>query len=87
VARRSPALGFESQRKVLGTGLFQERMEREAGSIWRQIGGPRKLVEMGVVSLNELQFLLGRIEAGTADVRSIHRMWLLLSLEGWVRSR
>jgi asparagine synthase (glutamine-hydrolysing) len=87
VAQRSPELGFESQRKVIGTGLFRERMEREAGSLWKKTGGPRALSDMGVVDANELQFLLERIEGGRAEVRAIHRMWLLLSLEGWVRSR
>jgi hypothetical protein len=44
------------------------------------------LDEMGVVGAYEVQFLLERIEGGRADVRDIHRMWLLLSLEGWVRN-
>jgi hypothetical protein len=87
VAKRCPALGFESQRKVIGAGLFRERMERETGSIWAQIGGPRVLAELGIVGVNEIQFLLGEIEDGKADMRAIHQMWLLLSLEGWVRSR
>jgi asparagine synthetase B (glutamine-hydrolysing) len=86
VARRCPELGFESQRKSLGTGLFRERMQREIGFLWRQFGGARVLDEMGVVGAYEVQFLLERIEGGRADVRDIHRMWLLLSLEGWVRN-
>jgi len=87
VAQRSPELGFESQRKVIGTGLFRERMERETGSIWRRIGGPRILAEMGVVDANEVLFLLESLEGGKVDVRAVHRVWLLLSLEGWLRSR
>ena len=87
VAQRSPALGFESQRKVIGTGLFRERMDRETGSIWRRIGGPRMLAEMGIVDANEVLFLLESLEGGKVDVRAVHRVWLLLSLEGWLRSR
>ena len=87
VARRCPGLGFRSQRKVLGTGLFQERMRREAGSAWRRLGGPRALAEMGVVGADEVQFSLGRTEAGTAGVRAVHQMWSLLSAEVWARAQ
>ena len=87
VTRRCPGLGFESQRKVVGTGLFRERMERETGFLWGRFGGLRVLAEMGVVSTNEVQFLLEKIKGGTNDARAIHQMWSLLSLEGWARAR
>ena len=87
VARRCPGLGFDSQRKVLGTGFFRERMQREAGSFWRRIGGPLALAKMGVVHTREVQCLMEKIEGDTADVRAVHQMWTLLSLEVWVRAR
>jgi asparagine synthase (glutamine-hydrolysing) len=87
VARRCPDLGFESQRKVLGGSLFRERMQRGSRSMWRRLGGPRVLGEMGVVDVNEVQFMLERFEGGTTDARATHRVWSLLSLEVWARAR
>jgi asparagine synthase (glutamine-hydrolysing) len=87
VARRCPNLGFERQRKVLGTGLFQERMQREAGLAWKRLGGPRLLAEMGVVHANGVQFTREKIEGGMADARATHDVWSLLSLEVWARGR
>ena len=87
VARRCPGLGFESQRKIPATGLFLERMQRGAGSIWRRLGGPRVLGEMGVVDTDEVKCVAERIEGGTADVRALQRWFSLLSLEVWARAR
>jgi hypothetical protein len=87
VARRCPGLGFESQRKIPATGLFLERMQRGAGSIWRRLGGPRALGEMGVVDTDEVRCVAERIEGGTADVRALQRWFSLFSLEVWARAR
>jgi asparagine synthase (glutamine-hydrolysing) len=85
--RRCPNLGLAKQRKVLGTALFAERMQQEAGSLWRAAGGPRALGRMGIIAENEIELLRADRERGGADPRSAYRVWSVLSAEAWVRAR
>src|SRR5439155_13966926 len=47
VARRFPTLGFERQRKVTATNLFQRAMQREGPAAWRKLGGTPTLSDLG----------------------------------------
>jgi asparagine synthetase B (glutamine-hydrolysing) len=85
VAALCPGLGFEDQRKVVGTGLVVNRMRIEIGRVWDRLGGPRVLGGLGVVDPRRLGHLSQSLATGQADARALFRGWTILSTEAWVR--
>jgi asparagine synthetase B (glutamine-hydrolysing) len=84
VNRRFPGVGFGRQKKVTATGFFQERLEREINSAWKQLGGATALGALGVVDTQVLEQSVAPILA-SGDLRRLHGLWEVLILEAWVR--
>ena len=87
VAGRCPGLGFERQRKVVGTSLVVGRMRREMAAAWGRLGGPRVLGELGIVDPGALVNLQGEVATGVADAKSLYRSWAILGAEVWAREQ
>jgi len=86
VARRFPQLGFERQKKVIATNLFNSMMLQDGKKAWQVLGGTPALAELGIVDREQLGSTMADILAGNQP-RQAYRIWDILNLEAWVRQR
>lgn len=86
VARRFPNLGFERQRKVHATNFYWRVLKEEGPGAWAQLGKASALAELGIVDSTLLADTLTDLFAGRR-VHERYRIWTILQLEAWVRSR
>ncbi len=85
LAQRFPALGFERQKKVIATGFFRDTVLAEGPEVWREVGGPKALGELGVVDPRQADLLMDEILVKSPA--EAHRIWGMLNIEAWVRPR
>lgn len=84
LVRRFPDLGFHSRKKVLASNYSERLLATELPPLWRTMGGPRRLAEMGVVDLEIAgQAVLNR---RTIHSGSFYRLSDLLGKEAWLRA-
>jgi asparagine synthase (glutamine-hydrolysing) len=86
LGRRFPHLGFERQRKVSASGFFQSILQAEGPAMWKRMGGPTALVDLGVIDGRAVDSIMARSLSST-EFADTHRIWEMLSLEAWVRPR
>lgn len=86
LARRFPELGFDRHRKVSATAFSRDVAKNEAERVWRELGGLTALSELGVVEPKGFERELRTFLSGTKD-RDATRMWNILNLEAWTRTR
>lgn len=86
LARRFPGLGFDHQRKVLSLDFFRSTMLREGRRMWDEMGGTPTLVELGVVDGPAQGRMVDEIIRSNR-VHDVFRIWDMLTLEAWVRTR
>jgi hypothetical protein len=89
LARQFPELGFERQRKVVGTSVARKIFVEEGGAAWRRLGGATALANLGVVDQNAASALIeGLLSNGKIPESSVqsYRIWDIVSLEAWARS-
>jgi asparagine synthase (glutamine-hydrolysing) len=86
VARRFPTLGFERQRKVNATEFCRRILQTEGPSIWAGLGRSVALADLGVVDPSRLSATLTGLFEGRRP-RETYRIWDVLHLEAWARSR
>lgn len=84
--RRFPNLGFRRQKKAVSTNFFQTILLADAPETWRSMGGPRALTALGIVDPHALERELEALHSGCPG-RYAQRVWNVLNLEAWVRSR
>jgi asparagine synthase (glutamine-hydrolysing) len=84
--RRFPECGFRSQRKVVATHFFQDLVLREAASARKHVGPLTALAELGIVDPTRLEADFDRI-VRTRDRWQTQRIWDILLMETWLRSR
>lgn len=84
--RRFPDLGFDRQRKVLATNFFASVMYDEAPAVWEKLGGASTLAEVGIVDKSGVSFYVNEVLKGSSP-GELTRVWMLISVEKWVRSR
>jgi asparagine synthase (glutamine-hydrolysing) len=87
LARRFPELGFERQKKVVGTEFANDTLVRELPGVLRSIGGARALAELGIVDPGRLEEAVQRMGSDPRERSKSYRIWHVLSLEAWVRAR
>jgi asparagine synthase (glutamine-hydrolysing) len=87
LARRFPRLGFERQRKVVGTAFAFDTFQAELPKAMEAIGGPRALSELGLVDRGRLQEAIDRFASDPRQRWMGNSLWHVLSLEAWVRPR
>ncbi|HEX6211611.1 MAG TPA: asparagine synthase-related protein [Methylomirabilota bacterium] len=86
VTERLPGLELARQRKADARGYFAQRMAGEATSIWRRMRGAQALGALGVVDRVALDRYVGG-SSGPGGLMSAGRIWEVMALESWVRSR
>lgn len=86
VARRFPEFGFATQKKLVSRDFFVERFFAEVGPAFAELGGFTTLAEVGLVDPVAAQAVIDEAAAVTEATR-VDRIWRLLSLEAWARSR
>jgi asparagine synthetase B (glutamine-hydrolysing) len=85
VARRVPGLQLDRQVKRTGTSFSRTLIAEEGRALAGHLGKPRALAELGVVDCDQASaFMRDALANGGED---LYRVWDLLNLESWVRSR
>jgi asparagine synthase (glutamine-hydrolysing) len=84
--RRFPELGFERHKKVVATRYSAELMLDEGRKIWGAMGGPVALSALDAVDFSSVEWAAKRTFAGQ-NGPDVHRLWYILSLEGWLRGQ
>jgi asparagine synthase (glutamine-hydrolysing) len=85
LTRRFPNLGFERQKKILVTDYFSSVMFGEGAVLWRALGGPRALAELGIIDGPATEKMIQQIFGN--NPAEAFRVCELLYLETWLRSR
>jgi len=86
VAKRFPNLKFEKQKKVSAISYWQSMITTEGRDLFYGNGGVKSLIEMGIVNGNEIGAVME--QAFSSKSPFVHgKIWDLLCLETWVRSR
>jgi asparagine synthetase B (glutamine-hydrolysing) len=86
LAQRFGGLGLDRQKKVIASRYFTAVMLGQGSQIWGRIGGAQALAELGVVDPRRLDEFARRAFKSD-NVRAANRIWNVLNLESWVRSR
>jgi asparagine synthetase B (glutamine-hydrolysing) len=86
LARRFPDLGFDRHRKVAATAFSREVAMNEAERVWQELGGMTALAELGIVDAKAFERELRNFLSGGQD-RDATRMWNILNLEAWTKTR
>lgn len=88
VAHRFPELGFDKQKKVEVKELFFSILANEAPAVWKERGGARSLVRLGLVdgALLDRQFyqVLGSRRGTHAQAC---KLFNVMNMESWVAKR
>jgi len=84
VAERLPSVAMPVK-KVDFTRMVHQVLRPDGHAAWRELGGARRLAEMGVVYGRNVDRFMEDYFAGHNDESS--RAWSLLSSEMWVRAR
>lgn len=87
LASRFPDLGFDRQRKSDARQFFAELARAEGVRIWRRLGGPRALEELGIVDGRGVAVEIGAMLSSTNEATGLFRLWDLINLEQWLRQR
>jgi asparagine synthase (glutamine-hydrolysing) len=87
LARRFPRLGFERQKKVTATDFATGTFRSELPEALERIGGARTLSELGIVDQARIDEAVRRMVSNPREWRTGHWLWLVVSLEAWVRAR
>ena len=85
LARRFPGLGFQRQKKILVKDYFSSVMFGEGAALWRSLGGPRALAEMGIIDGSATEKMIQQIFG--KNPAEAFRVCELLYLETWLRPR
>jgi asparagine synthase (glutamine-hydrolysing) len=85
--RRFPELGFERQKKVLATNYFSDLVRRDGPGIAQSLGGFSALADLGIVDDVQLRLFGEKVFAAKTTPRDEARLWTVMTLERWVRSR
>ncbi len=86
VSRRFPDLKFEKQKKVTAMGYWQSILRGEGRQVWKETGGPSTLINLGIVNGKVIGPVIEQAFESPSPFLN-GKIWDLLCLEAWVRSR
>jgi len=85
VADRMPSLKLDRQIKRTGTTFSRTLLAAEGPALVRELGDPVALADLGVVDVGRARAFVD--EALSSGGEDLYRVWDLLNLEYWVRTR
>jgi asparagine synthase (glutamine-hydrolysing) len=85
--RRFPNLGFDRQRKYDYSSFVDRLLRDEGRAAWQAMGGASALTELGVVDAHGVDEAVATSLAVGSTLDTAYRIWDILSLEAWLRSR
>jgi hypothetical protein len=86
LARRFPELGFETQRKVAATTVLRSIVLGQAPEAWRELGGPKALVSLGIADRARIERRMDELLAAR-EPQHFYWVWYVLTIESWLRRR
>ena len=86
VAKRFPDFGFATQKKLISRDFFVERFFDELRPAIEELGGFRTLEGAGIVDKMRVGAIVDEASV-VRDATHVDRIWRLMSLEAWARSR
>jgi asparagine synthase (glutamine-hydrolysing) len=86
LAERFPELGFREHRKLTADDFFTAVLRTEGRAAWKRLGGVTALAGLGVVDPRGAETFLEEFAGGRRPGEAF-RLWYLLSVESWLRSR
>jgi asparagine synthetase B (glutamine-hydrolysing) len=84
--KRFPGLGFDTHRKVAATTVYRSLILEEGRRAWRELGGARALVALGVADRNKIERHMQQLLTGSDPSRAFW-IWYVLAIEAWLRTR
>jgi asparagine synthetase B (glutamine-hydrolysing) len=85
VTRRFPNMEFQTQKKASAVNYWLSLITTEGKEIYHDIGGPKSLIELGIIDGNAMGPLME--QAFTSNrLYDNAKIWDILSLETWCRS-
>lgn len=83
--KRFPSLGLERQKKIEQDDLFTSLMRARGPLVWKNLGGAKKLADLGLVCGKRLE---GKIHADIFKNKDkdIFWFWTLIKFESWLRT-
>ena len=85
IAKRFPHLHFETQKKASAMNYWLSLITTEGRELYHDIGGPKSLIEMGIVNDVEIGAVMDQAFASKSAYYNA-KIWDILSLETWCRS-
>jgi asparagine synthase (glutamine-hydrolysing) len=86
VARRFPSLGLDRQKKVAATSFYRSVLQHEVPRLWKSSGGAPALAALGVIDPGRTDDMV-RKALSQFSRAGLSRVWDVMNLEAWVRSR
>jgi asparagine synthetase B (glutamine-hydrolysing) len=87
LAERFPELEFAKQRKVVSIPFVQMSFSEEGPKLWASLNSAEALANLDVVDRRLLENKVEGMLASPKQRRYLFRLWDLMSLEAWLRSR
>lgn len=86
VAKRFPDFGFATQKKLISRNFFVERFFDEVRPAIDELGGFKALEDAGVIDSMRIGAIVDEASS-VRDATNVDRIWRLMSLEAWARTR
>lgn len=88
VAKRFPALGFDEQRKVEVGPFFYRLIAGDAMKVWRDGGGAKALVQLGLADADKLDLEIKTIlNSNEHTFFNACKIFDVMNIDRWLRSR
>ena len=88
VAKRFPKLGFEGQKKVEVSEYFFRLVSDEAAQIWRETGGAKALVKLGLADANTVDLhVKATLESKEETFTQACKIMNIMNIDSWLRAK
>jgi asparagine synthase (glutamine-hydrolysing) len=86
ISRRFPGLGFDRQKKIEITEFFSDLIRRDGERVWKRMGGAQALAALDLVNPARVDSFV-RTAINSGKHRQTFQVWMLMSMESWLRPR
>jgi asparagine synthase (glutamine-hydrolysing) len=82
--KRFPSLGLDRQKKIEQDDLLVTLMRERGPRVWKNLGGAKKLADLGLVDSKRLERKV-RSDVFNNKDKDVYWFWMLINLESWLR--